>query len=190
MSFTILHWLSILFFLILFGLILFLIVTLSQKEATTYKIMAAGGAFLLLAMLNVAVIYWLEGVTKQGELSNIKETRVYQNESMLITGRVTNKGKFDIGYCELEITFKQTVVNTDLSALKAQLDEYLAKKGFLERIAAILKPAPVLNKPYSVVFTEPISGPLEPGEYEDFILNLRIPSAFDDPKITYKLTCH
>ena len=64
---------------------------------------------LIASILMYSLFLTIEQYTKQAEISNVKFIRNLRTESVIISGRVTNKTKFDINKCFLELTITNKV---------------------------------------------------------------------------------
>jgi len=97
---TILHWLSLLFFFILFILLVFL--SRNEKRRNIFWSMVFA-SFLVTFGGAILTIFVLDKYTKKGKLKSITSHRILRTEEIVFRGKVTNVGKFKIGQCKLSI---------------------------------------------------------------------------------------
>ncbi|HIQ51357.1 MAG TPA: DUF2393 domain-containing protein [Nautiliaceae bacterium] len=180
--FTILHWLDILFFLVLF----IFLVTLSVKASNNTKILLSMilASFLVTAFGAVLGLIILEKYTKKAKILNLTKRRVLLNETLVLKGRVKNIGKFKINYCKLEI--KLVNINNELNG-KTQKGVFF-KSGGLNIFGSKdkRKKRPNIVKATKVI----IKDGLLPGEIKNFSAVIPYPPYFKNTYLTYKLYCH
>ncbi len=176
--FTILHWLSLIFFLLLF----ILLVYLSKKEAnkkTFYSMVFA--SFLVIAMAFVFSIFVLDKYTKKAALYNVSNERLYNSEEMLVKGQVQNIGSFPIGQCSITIRLVNNALGSgggisgsDVFKPQSWLD--FTSKDDKKETSNVLEISKV------------IATDLHPRQAEQFIIRFRYPPSFNrammiDPKL-------
>ena len=176
--FTILHWIALLTFLLIF----ILLVILSKKE-TNPKIFwsMVFSSFLVTSMLSIFSIFVLDKYTKKAKLISITHRRVLLNETIMFFGQVKNIGKFKIGYCKLEVKIVNNALNfNNLSGStfykpRSGLDSLLTNKN--EKQSTIIKDFIIAKN-------------LKPGELRNFSASMPYPPYFQKVDIRYKLYCH
>lgn len=178
--FTILHWLTLIFFLLLY----ILLVYLSKKEAKNAKLFwtMVFSVTLVIGMASVFSIFVLDKYTKKASIYNLKNSRLLNTEEMIIQGNIQNTGKFKIGKCTTTIRIVNNalgsgtsltgdVVFTPKSWLNFDRDKQEEKTNVLE-----------IKK---VIATD-----LKPGEYKSFVIRFKYPSYFNRATIVEpKLDC-
>ena len=177
--FTILHWLDIAFFLILF---IFLAI-LSLKAAgnnTKLLISMIFASFLVTSFSAVLGLIILEKYTKKAILLDVKQRRVLINETLVLKGRVKNIGKFKINYCKLEIK----LVNNGWGGGFSKGTFF--KPGGLSLFGSKEKKRPNIIKATRLIITDG----LMPGEIKNFSAIIPYPPYFKNTYLNYKLYCH
>jgi hypothetical protein len=179
--FTILHWLDVGFFLVLF---LFLVFLSAKAAGDSVKLLLSMvfAAFLVTAFGAVLGFIILEKYTKKAELLDVKERRVLINETLVIKGRVKNIGKFKINYCKLDI---RMVNNGRGAKLKGST---FFKSGGLSIFGSKKneKKKPNVIKATKLI----IKDGLAPGEIKMFSAVIPYPPYFKNVYLRYKLYCH
>ncbi len=178
--FTILHWLDIAFFLLLF---IFLAILSIKAAGNNTKILISMifTSFLVTIFGAVIGLIILEKYTKKAELVDVDSRRVLINETMAIKGKVKNIGKFKINYCKLNIK----LVNNGWGA-KVSKGTFFKSGGF-----SIFGSKNKQIKPNTIRITKfIINGGLRPGEIKMFSAIIPYPPYFKNTDISYKLYCH
>ena len=179
--FTILHWLNILFFLILFIFLVVLSVKASNKN-TKVLLSMIFASFLVTAFGAVLGLIVLEKYTKKAKILNVAQRRVLLNETLVLKGRVKNIGKFKINYCKLEIK----LVNNGWGG-RVQKGAFF-KPGGLEIFGSKDKEK---KRPNTIKVTKVIiKDGLLPGEIKNFSTVMPYPPYFRNTYLNYKLYCH
>jgi len=179
--FTILHWLDIVFFLILF---IFLVVISIKAAGENVKLLISMifASFLVTAFSAVLGLIILEKYTKKAKLLDVKQRRVLINETLVLKGRVKNIGKFKINYCKLEIK----LVNNGWGGGFTKGTFF--KSGGLNIFGSKEKQQ---QKPNTVKATRVIiKDGLLPGEIKNFSAVIPYPPYFKNTYLNYKLYCH
>jgi hypothetical protein len=179
--FTILHWLDVAFFLLLF----ILLVVLSVKAAgNNVKLLLSMifSSFLVTAFGAVLGLIILEKYTKKAVLENVTQRRVLLNETLVLKGKIKNVGKFKINYCKLEIK----LVNNGWGGGFSKGSFF--KSGGLNIFGSKdeKKERPNTVKATRVVLKDG----LLPGEVKFFSAVIPYPPYFKNTYLNYKLYCH
>jgi len=180
--FTILHWLDIAFFLILF---IFLTILSAKAAGNSVKILLSMifASFLVTSFGAVLGLIILEKYTKKAILLNVEQRRVLINETLVLKGRVKNIGKFKINYCKLDIK----LVNNGWGGGNFQKGTFF-KPGGLNLFGSKQEKK---QKPNVVVATRYIiTNGLLPGEIKNFSAIIPYPPYFKNTYLNYKLYCH
>ena len=178
--FTILHWLNIVFFLILF---IFLVVVSIKAAGENVKLLISMifASFLVTGFAAVLGVIFLEKYTKKAKILEVKQRRVLINETLVLKGRVKNIGKFKINYCKLEIK----LVNNALGGFNKRS---FFKSGGLSIFGSKEKKQ---QRPNTVKATKVIiKNGLRPGEIKSFLTIIPYPPYFKNTFLRYKLYCH
>ena len=178
--FTILHWMSLVFFVLLFALLVYL----SKKETsqkTFYSMVFA--SFLVVTVAFVFSIFVLDKYTKKAALYNVSNQRMYNTEEMIVKGQVQNVGRFPIGTCEITIRLVNNALGSgggisgsDVFKPQSWLDFTSDKKKQTSNVLEISR----------VIATD-----LEPSQSSDFFIRFDYPPSFSrammvDPKLSCK----
>ncbi|NPA12044.1 MAG: DUF2393 domain-containing protein [Epsilonproteobacteria bacterium] len=179
--FTILHWLDVGFFLILFIFLVFLSVKAAGDNVKLLLSMIFA-AFIVTAFGASLGVLILEKYTKKAKLLDVKQRRVLINETLVLKGRVKNIGKFKINYCKLEIK----LVNNGWG--KSTQKGAFFKSGGLSIFGSKKseKQRPNVVKATRII----IKDGLNPGEFKMFSAVIPYPPYFKNTYLRYKLYCH
>ncbi len=176
--FTILHWITLIVFLLLF----ILLVIVSKKE-TNPKIFwsMVFSSLLVTSLLAVFSMFVLDKYTKKAKLINITHKRVLLNETIMFFGQVQNVGRFEIGHCKLEVKIVNNALNiNDLSGSTF----YAPRSGLKALFSSENK------RPSTIIKDFTIAKNLKPGVIKNFGLGMPYPPYFQKANIRYKLYCH
>ncbi len=176
--FTILHWITLFVFLLLF----ILLVIVSKKE-TNPKIFwsMVFSSFLVTSMLAVFSMFVLDKYTKKAKLIKITHKRVLLNETIMFFGQVQNVGKFKIGRCKLEVK----MVNNALNPNNISPKTFYAPRSGLGFLFSSKN-----DKPSTIIKDFIIAKNLKPGQIINFSATMPYPAYFNNADIRYKLYCH
>jgi len=179
--FTILHWLDIAFFLLLFIFLVLLSIKAAKDNVKTLLSMIFA-SFLVTTFSAIIGLVILEKYTKKAVLLDVKQRRVLINETLVLKGRVKNIGKFKINYCKLEIK----LVNNGWGGGFTKGTFF--KPGGLSLFGSKEKEQ---KKPNVVKATRYIvTDGLRPGEIKNFTAVIPYPPYFKNTYLNYKLYCH
>jgi len=179
--FTILHWLDIAFFLILF-IFLTILSTKAAKNNIKLLLSMIFASFLVTSFGAVLGIIILEKYTKEAVLLNVKQRRVLINETLVLKGRVKNIGKFKINYCKLEIKLVNNGWGGGFSKGTFFKPGGLNLFGSKEKE----KQRPNVVKATRYIITDG----LRVGESKNFSAIVPYPPYFKNTYLNYKLYCH
>ena len=177
--FTILHWLDIAFFLLLF---IFLTILSAKASGNNIKILLSMifASFLVTTFGAILGIIILEKYTKQAILLNVSQRRVLINETMVLKGQVKNIGKFKINYCKLDIK----LVNNGWGGGFSKGTFF--KSGGFSLFGKKEQKRPNVIKATRYIITDG----LNPGEIKNFSAIIPYPPYFKNTYLNYKLYCH
>jgi hypothetical protein len=179
MYFSILDWLAVIFFLILF-----IALSLLSAQAKKTGIILGGifASFLVSTFGGVLSIVILEKYTKSAYLSKVQERRILFNETMFINGFIVNNGRYPLNYCKLDIK----LINNDRN--KYSKGTFFKSGGFNifgGKDKEQAKPQ-VIKKTKYVTFKPH----LKPKYSKPFSVSLKYPGYFRNTQIIKKLYCH
>jgi len=178
--FTILHWLAVIFFLLVYVLLIYLSKKTSKDNKIFLAMLFASTAATLMAIVFAVLI--LDKYTKKAALFNVKNSRLLNTEEMIIQGQVQNIGKFKIGRCKINIR----IVNQGLS------------RGTNLTGSVVFTPRSWFDfsskkddQRFNVLeINEVIATNLKPGEYDTFVIRFKYPPHFSNAIIVGpKLDC-
>ncbi len=179
--FTILHWITIIFLLILF--VLFSIIALKQTNKKILVSMLFSN-FLVITLIAILSMFVLDKYTKIAKLENVTQKRILMNETLSLTGRIRNVGKFDIGKCKLEVK----LVSNAMSGGNVQGSQIFSPSGL--SFFNIFGSNERDNRPTTVISEFVIAKNFKKGELRNFSVSIRYPPYFKKPFMNYKLYCH
>lgn len=179
MYFTILHWITIAIFIVLFILLVFLSLKEKKKNVLLSMIFAS---FLVTSTMALFSMFVLDKYTKEAQLYNVSHKRILRNESMHVTGKVKNVGKFKIGICTLEVKLVNEAIhsgNVKGNSIFTPTSSFSQLFGDSDGV----KSSTILHE-----FT--IAEDLEPREMRHFTVSFKYPPHFSKPVLRNKLFCH
>ncbi|HIP46082.1 MAG TPA: DUF2393 domain-containing protein [Campylobacterales bacterium] len=100
MYMTLIHWMAIVVFVLLF-IILSLLSLKEKKKNVIFGMIFS--SFLVTALGGVVSIFVIDKYTKKGKILSYTQKRNLANETIMFTGQVQNIGNFKIGYCTIEV---------------------------------------------------------------------------------------
>jgi hypothetical protein len=170
---TIIHWIVGAIFLLLF-----LILTLLSIREKNLKTMVAMifSSFLLTVSATVISMIVLDKYTKKVKILTYTTQKDLAHESVIVRGVLQNVGKYEVGYCTLEIRVSNNPRGRRASS-------YFTPTKSLDFMGD------VGNKVSSVTVEEDVAENLAPGEKKKFFTSVRYPTYFENPKYTLKLHC-
>ena len=177
--FTILHWLTLLFFLALF--ILLVIVSRKESRPNVFWSMVFA-SFLVTSTAAVFSMFVLDKYTKKARLVSIENHRILRTEEIVFKGEVENVGRFTIGQCKLSIKMVNNPVESGrLSGSQiykpSGMEFFKSKETKKERPNTIEKEFVVAKK-------------LKPNEIRPFTVRMPYPPYFSKTRLIYHLYCH
>ena len=179
--FTILHWLDLAFFILLFIFLTILSIK-AAGDSTKLLVSMIFASFLVTTFGAVLGIVILEKYTKIAVLKKVEERRVLINETMVIKGQVQNIGKFKINYCKLDVK----LVNNGWG--KKLPKGTFFKSGGLKLFGSKEEKQSRPNVVYATRYI--ITDGLLPGEIKNFSVVIPYPPYFKNTYVRYKLYCH
>jgi len=177
--FSIVHWLFIAFFVILF-----IVLSLLSAQAKKTSIIISGifASFLVTTFGATLSIIILEKYTKKGMMIKVKERRILFNETIFIKGYIQNVGKFPLNYCKVSIK----LINNDRKNFGKGT---FFKSGGLNVFGSKDKENPKPNTIYKEqIFT--FKPALQKNHRKAFSVVLKYPGYFKNTMIIKKIYCH
>ncbi len=175
MHFTIIHYIFVVIFILIFGLL----VLLSQNEKNPKtRLSLIIVSFIISSIGLIVSLLILDKYTKKGKLVSYHTRRDYNKEAVIITGNIQNKGKFKISYCTLDIRIVNKVVRKKGSVFKYQtssVGDIFKSRGYKKNF---------LNDSVRAVED------LKPRLTKSFKVAVKIPSSFQNPRYFFHLVCH
>ena len=177
--FTIIHWLAIAFFIILF---IALSLLSAQAKKTSIVLSGIFASFLVTTFGATLTIIILEKYTKKGMMTNVKERRILFNETMFISGNIYNSGRFPLNYCTISIK----LINNDRKNFgKGTFFKSGGLNIFGSKDKEIAKPN-TIKKEKTFTFKPA----LKPNYRKPFSISLKYPGYFKNTMIIKKIYCH
>jgi len=177
--FSIVHWLFIAFFVILF---IALSLLSAQAKKTSVVISGIFASFLVTTFGATLSIIILEKYTKKGMMLKVEERRILFNETMFIKGYIQNVGRFPLNYCTINVK----LINNDRKQFGKGT---FFKSGGLNIFGSKDKENPKPNT-VSKEKTFTFKPPLNPGYRQPFSIVLPYPGYFRGAMIIKKIYCH
>jgi len=100
MYMTLLHWMAVVVFVLLF-IILSLLSLREKKKNVMFSMIFS--SFLITALGGIISIFVIDKYTKKAKILSYTQKRNLANETIMFTGKIQNIGNFKIGYCEIEV---------------------------------------------------------------------------------------
>ncbi len=174
MYFSALHWIIIGVFTLLF-LLLSLLAMKETKQKTVISMIFA--SFLVTVFATIVSLYVLDKYTKKVKILTYSVRNDYAHESVIISGKVQNIGRYEVGYCTLELR-----ISNDIKGRYAKTSYFSPTKS-VDMFGS-------KQKKNIVKIEKEIVYNLPPKQTKKFILIARIPSHFEGAKYKLKLFCH
>ena len=177
--FTILHWLALIFFVLLYALLIYL----SKKETKNSKLFYSMvfASTLVIGMGFTLSIFVLEKYTKKAQIFNLSNSRLLNSEEMIIQGQVQNTGQFHLNRCKITIR----VVNNALGRGTS-----LSGSNVFTPQSGLSFSRDKQTKENVIEIDKVVATHLDPGQYTDFIVRFRYPPHFQNAMIVDpKLSC-
>ncbi len=175
--FTILHWLTLLFFLMVF--ILLVIVSRKEERPNVFWSMVFA-SFLVTSTGAVFSMFVLDKYTKKAKIVSIKNHRVLRTEEIVFQGKIANVGKFTIGHCTLSIK----MINNPVSGNKLSGSNIFKPSGL-----EFFKPKKN-ERPNTIEKEFTVAKKLKPREVRPFTVRMPYPPYFSKTQLIYHLYCH
>jgi hypothetical protein len=177
MSFTIFHWIAIAVFVLIF-LILLLISLKQDSKKMVYSMIFS--ALLVSILGGVVSIFVLEKYTKKAKILSYDNRRNLSTESIIFTGQIKNIGRFDIGYCEVEVKLTNNV-----KAMGRPKNAFFKPSNSLSDLFSSKESKPNVVKESFVVAKN-----IRPSEIKRFRIKMRYPPYFNNTAVKLSLNCH
>jgi hypothetical protein len=177
--FSILHWLILAFFIILF---IALSLLSAQAKKTNVIVSAIFASFLVTFFGAILSIIILEKYTKKGSLIRVSEYRILFNETLVVKGEILNVGKLPLGYCKVSLK----LINNDRKVF--------GKGSFFKSggVSVFGNNEKQLQKPNTIIKEQlfRFKPPLRKGQSYPFSMTLNYPPYFRGYRAIKKIYCH
>ena len=100
MYMTLLHWMAVVVFVLLFIILSLLSL---REEKRNVMISMIFSSFLITFLGAIISIFVIDKYTKKAKILSYSQKRNLANETIMFTGQIQNIGNFKIGYCEIEV---------------------------------------------------------------------------------------
>ncbi len=178
--FTVLHWLTIAFFILLYILLIYL-ARREQKPKIFWSMVFA--STLVILGSTVFAMFVLDKYTKKAALYGVKTSRLLNSEEMIVKGQIKNTGKFTIGQCKIKLRFVNNALGTG--------SKLSGSNVFTPRSGLDLGKSDKDKKSNVLEIKEVIAKSLKPNELRNFSLRFDYPPHFSNVMmIDPKLYCH
>lgn len=176
---TILHWLSLAFYLLLFVLL----VVVSRKESRSNVFWSmVFASFLVTVTAAVFTLFVLDKYTKKGKLSEVRNHRILKTEEIVFKGSVQNVGSFTIGRCRLNIK----MVNNPIESGKLSGSQiFQPRSGIFDIFKSKEK-----ERESTISRDFIVAKMLKSGKTVPFTIRMPYPGYFKNTKLVYHLYCH
>lgn len=174
---TAVHWIIVAIFLLIF--ILLSIFSAREHNPKTMAGMIFS-SFLLVAFGLGFSLFALDKYTKKGKLVSVTQNRDMGKEVVRIRGKIKNIGKFNIGYCTLEVR-----MSNDTSSYGNRKKSYFTPS---KSLGGLFGEKDIKSNLVTDDFTAVED--LEPGKSKSFVVTMDYPPHFVNPKYKYQIFCH
>jgi len=177
--FTIVHIITLIILFIIF--IILLIVSFKETRKKVLFAMIFSN-FLVISMLAIFSMFVLDKYTKKARLEDISSSRVLINESIVISGRIRNIGKFGISKCFLHVKLVNDALHSG-NLNGSTVYKPTTGLGFLTNKVDGNEKQSTIEKDFLIAKN------LQVDELRNFSASMRYPSYFVKPRLIYKLHC-
>ncbi len=177
MYMTVVHWIVIAFFLLLF--IALSLLSLREKKQKVMLSMIFS-SFLITLLGGVIAIFVVDKYTKQAKILSYTQKRNLANETIMFHGRIQNIGNFKIGYCTIEVKLSNNAMQ-----MGRPKDSFFKPSTSLGPLFSgkDLK-ANIVKEEFKVVKN------LEPKKVKEFRIYMKYPPYMKAPGLKLTLNCH
>ncbi len=175
---TILHWISVVFFVLVFILLAILASRESDKNSKRVMIISA---FIMSIMGATITLFALEKYTKKAKLLSYTQKRMLSTESVIFKGKIKNIGDFKIGECKIEVKFTNNVMTIG----RPKSSFFKPSNGF-----SLFSSDKKSDKPNTIKEEFVVVKNLNPHKIKNFKIDMKYPPYMKAPLIKLKLSCH
>lgn len=177
MYMTLLHWMAVVIFVLLFMILTILALKEENRKTMLSMIFSA---FLVTVLAGVIALFVIDKYTKKGKLLSYTQKRNLSNETIMFQGKIQNIGNFKIGYCTIEVKLSNNAMQMGRP-----------KEAFFKPSTSLgplfsgkdLK-ANVVKEEFKVVKN------LKPKKVKEFRIYMKYPPHMKSPGLKLTLTCH
>ena len=177
MYMTIIHWIAVAFFILVF-LLLFLLSLKEKKKNVMISMIFS--SFLITVLGAVISIFVIDKYTKKGKLLEYTHKRNLSNETIMFTGRIQNIGNFKIGYCTIEVKLS----NNAMKMGKPTASFFKPSAGFGEIFSDKKTNSSIVKKEFKAVRNLAVK------EVKNFRIYMDYPPYMNSPGLKLTLKCH
>jgi len=183
---TYIHWLTVLFFIAIFALLIIIIKKERNKKLLVSMVFSA---VLVVSFLGGFSIYVLDTYLKKAQIYKLTKKRILANETMVIQGFVKNTGSFKIGTTKLWV--KMAHKGVSLSRLKGS-DIYNPSNSIFEYLTFSFTDSKKkkIEKKNTLIKEFVIAKDLKPGRSKFFSIRMKYPPHFKRPSFFTKVYAH
>ncbi len=173
--FSILHWIIVSIFLLIFLLLSFLSMKEKKKNVIISMIISS---FIVTLFAGVISIYVLDKYTKKVKILSYSTRNDPKHESVIVNGTVKNIGRYKVGYCTLELR-----ISNSMSGRYAKTSYFTPNSSF-DFFSSKPKKKNIVKIEKDIVYN------LSPQKSKNFVMIARIPAHFEKAKYKLQLFCH
>ncbi len=177
MYMTLIHWIAIAVFVLLF-LLLSLLALKEQNKKTMWGMIFS--SFLVTSLACVVALFVIEKYTKKAKILSYTHKRNLANETIMFQGKIQNLGNFKIGYCTIEVKLSNNAMK--MGRPKESFFKPSTDMGPL--FSPRQTQAPVVKEEFRAVKN------LDAKKIKNFRIYMKYPPYMKAPGLKLKLTCH
>jgi len=182
---TYLHWLTLIFFILVFIGLIYIINKEKNKKLFVSMVFSA---VLVVTFLGGFSLFVLDTYLKKAKIYKVENKRILANESIIIKGFVKNTGHFKIGTVTLEV--KMAHKGLSLTKMKGS-DVYDPSNSFFEYFDLSFGDGKKKKKKKNTIIQEfVIATDLKPGRSKFFSVRMRYPPHFKRPSMFTRVFAH
>ena len=175
---TILHWIGVVFFILIFFILTLL--SLKEKKPKIRNSMIFS-AFILSLFGGVISIFVLDKYTKKAKILSYSQKRILSTEKIQFSGRVQNIGNFKIKECAITVKLTNNVMK--MGRPKNAFFKPSSSLGMLFSDKKDAKPS-VVKEEFVVTKN------LDPKKIKNFRINMPYPPYMNAPALKLSISCH
>jgi len=179
MYMTILHWIAVAIFALVF--IILTILASKEKDPKNRKTMII--AAFMVSLLGVVIsLFALEKYTKKSKLLAYTQKRMLSTESVVFSGKLQNVGNFKLAECKIKVKFTNNVMTMG----RPKNTFYKPSSG----LGWFLDDKKEDSKPNTIEKEFKVAKDIAPHKVKNFRIYMKYPPYMNAPLIKLKLECH